>query len=158
MKDTKGFGRIYRIAPKNKKLSSPEININSVEGQLLAFKSPAINVRNLGFEKLKQQGESAVPLVKTLLADRNPYIVARSVWLLAHLGEKGKAETEKILNDPDEQLRAVAYKALRQTDADILSYAARMASDTSAYVRREVAISLKGFHLVSFWQKSYLSL
>jgi putative membrane-bound dehydrogenase-like protein len=97
MKDTKGFGRIYRIAPKNKKLSSPQININSVEGQLLAFKSPAINVRNLGFEKLKQQGESAVPLVKTLLADRNPYIAARSVWLLAHLGEKGKAETENIV-------------------------------------------------------------
>ncbi len=144
MKDKKGFGRIYRIAPKNKKLLPPKININSVEGQLLAFKSPAINVRNLGFEKLKQQGESAVPVVKTLLADKNPYIIARSVWLLAQLGEKGKAETEKILNDPDEQLRAVAYKALRQTDADILPYAERMASDTSAYIRREVAVSLKG--------------
>jgi putative heme-binding domain-containing protein len=143
MKDKKGFGRIYRIAPKNKKLLPPKININSVEGQLLAFKSPAINVRNLGFEKLKQQGESVVPVVKTLLADKNPYIVARSVWLLAQLGKNGKAETEKILDNPDEQLRAVAYKALRQTVADILPYAARMANDTSAYVRREVAVSLK---------------
>ncbi len=143
MKDKKGYGRIYRIAPKNKKLAAPKIDLNTTEGQLLALKSPAINVRNNGFEKLKQQGEAAVPIVKPLLNDQNPFIRARAVWLLAQLGEKGKAEVENILNDPHGQLRATAYKALRAVVPDILLYATKMSTDTLAFVRREVAISLR---------------
>lgn len=142
MKDTIGYGRIYRITPKNKQLISPQIDLNTMEGQLLAFKSPAINVRNLGFEKIKQQGDIAVPAVKALLNDPNPFIAARAVWLLAQLGEKGKAATEHILNDANPQLRATAYKALRVVVPDILPYAIKMATDPSAFVRREVAVSL----------------
>ncbi|MGI8635943.1 MAG: PVC-type heme-binding CxxCH protein, partial [Segetibacter sp.] len=143
MKDEKGYGRIYRITPKNKKLTVPKIDLNTVDGQLQAIKNPAINVRNLGFEKLKQQGEAVVETVKTLLTDNNPYIRARAVWLLSQLGQKGRAEVEKILSNPDTQLRAAAYRALRQTTQDILPYAVKMASDTAAFVRREVAISLR---------------
>ncbi|MEJ7677732.1 MAG: PVC-type heme-binding CxxCH protein [Segetibacter sp.] len=143
MQDKKGYGRIYRIAPKNKKLTTPQINLNTIEGQVQAFKSPAINVRNAGFEKLKQQGEAAVETLKALLANSNPYIKARAIWLLARLGEKGRAEAEKLLSDTDQLFRATAYRALRQTVPDILPYAAKMVTDTSAFVRREVAISLR---------------
>ena len=143
MKDKKAYGRIYRIAPKNKKLTIPQIDLNTIEGQLIAFKSPAINVRNQGFEKLKLQGEAAVPLVKTLLSDQNPFLHARAVWLLAQLGGKGRIETENILKDPDAQLRAAAYKAIRTVVPDIIPYATKMSTDTSAFVRREVAISLR---------------
>lgn len=143
MEDKKGYGRVYRITPKNKKLTSPKIDINTTAGQLQAFKSPAINVRNAGFQKFKQQGEAAVETVKALLADTNPYIKARAIWLLAQLGDKGRSEVEKILNDRDQLFRATAYKALRQTVADILPYAEKMAVDTSAFVRREVAVSLR---------------
>ncbi len=143
MEDKKGYGRVYRITPKNKKLTSPKIDINTTAGQLQAFKSPAINVRNAGFQKLKQQGEAAVETVKALLADTNSYIKARAIWLLAQLGDKGRSEVEKILNDRDQLFRATAYKALRQTVADILPYAEKMAVDTSAFVRREVAVSLR---------------
>jgi putative membrane-bound dehydrogenase-like protein len=142
MKDTIGYGRIYRITPKNKQLSTPQIDLNTMEGQLLAFKSPAINVRNLGFEKIKQQGDIAVPAVKALLNDPNPFIAARAVWLLAQLGEKGKEATEHILNDANPQLKATAYKALRVVVPDILPYAIKMATDPSAFVSREVAVSL----------------
>ena len=83
MKDKKGYGRIYRIVPKNKKLIAPRIDLNNIEGQLQALKSPAINVRNQGFEKLRQQGELATEPVKALLADKNPYVRARAIWLLA---------------------------------------------------------------------------
>lgn len=143
MQDKKGYGRIYRIAPKNKKLTAPSINLNTIEGQVQAFKSPAINVRNTGFQKLKQQGEAALETVKTLLTDSNPYVKARAIWLLAQLGEKGRAEVEKLLNDPDQLFRATAYRALRQTVPDILRYAQEMAADTSAFVRREIAVSLR---------------
>lgn len=143
MQDTKGYGRIYRIAPKNKKLFAPKIDLNTTTGQLLAFKSPAINVRNAGFEKLRLGVEASVDLVKPLLYDTNPYIKARAIWLLAQLGEKGKAAVEKILEDRDELYRATAYRALRAVVADVLPYAKKMEKDLSPFVRREVAISLR---------------
>jgi hypothetical protein len=143
MKDSIGYGRIYRITPKNKKLAAPKINLNTIEGQLQALKSPAINVRNQGFQKLKQAGEASVDVVKPLLSDVNPYIKARAIWLLSQLGEKGKAEVDKILSDTDAQFRATAYRALRQTVDDIVPYANKMAADNSSFVRREVAVSLR---------------
>ncbi|GEO09675.1 PVC-type heme-binding CxxCH protein [Segetibacter aerophilus] len=143
MRDRNGYGRIYRITPKNKKLTAPKINLSTAEGQLLAFKNPAINVRNLGFEKLKERGEAAAETVTALLSDNNRYIRARAVWLLSQLGPKGRAEVEKMLANPDTQIRAAAYRALQQTTTDILPYAKKLAGDTAAFVRREVAISLR---------------
>ncbi|MGN7721719.1 PVC-type heme-binding CxxCH protein [Chitinophaga sp. 22620] len=143
MQDSIGYGRIYRIVPKNKKLAAPKIDIGTTEGQIAALKSPAINVRNRGFERLRQKGEAAVPPVRELLDDRNPYIRARAVWLLAQLGAKGKAVVEEVLESKEVQLRATAYRALRQSNSDMLPYATKMINDTSSFVRREVAISLR---------------
>ncbi|HSU50985.1 MAG TPA: PVC-type heme-binding CxxCH protein [Segetibacter sp.] len=143
MKDEKGYGRIYRITPKNRKLIAPKIDLNTISGQLEAFTNPAINVRNEGFEKLKQGGDRSVKKVKPLLENDNPYIKARAVWLLAQLGKKGMNEVEKLLSGSDVELRATAYRALRQFTPDVLPYATKMSTDTSAFVRREVAISLR---------------
>jgi putative membrane-bound dehydrogenase-like protein len=143
MEDSLGYGRIYRIAPKNKKLVAPKIDLATSEGQLLAFKSPAINVRNIGFELLKRNGSNVNDLVKSLLTDANPYIKARTIWLLSQSGEEGVTAAGKFLADPDPQFRATAYRALRQTVKDILPYAQKMAADESPFVRREVAISLR---------------
>lgn len=143
MKDKEAYGRIYRIAPKNKRLFAPKIDLNTVTGQLLAFESPAINVRSQGFEKLKSQGEAVVPVVKALLHNENNFIRARAVWLLAQLGRKGRTATENMLMSTDVQLRATAYRALRSIVDDILPYAGKLAADTSSFVRREVAISVR---------------
>lgn len=143
IEDTISYGRVYRITPKNKKLTIPKIDLNTTAGQLLAFKNSAINVRNQGFEKLKQQGESVIESLLPLLDDSNRYVQARTIWLLSQLGEKGRSVVEKILDDPDDQYRATAYRALRQTVRDILPYSQKMAKDNSTFVRREVAISLR---------------
>ena len=143
MEDTAGYGRIYRIAPKNKKLIPPKIDLGSVEGQIEALKNPAINVRNSAFEKLKAQGPAVIPQVKLLLKDKNPFVQARAVWLLSQLGDDGKKETETILNNPDEMLRAAAFRALRQRGAGLLLYAKKLSEDPSPFVRREVAVALR---------------
>ncbi len=143
MSDTMGYGRIYRISPKNKTLAAPVIDLKTGEGQIQALKSPAINVRNQGFQGLKQQGEAAIPLVQPLLSDQNPFIRARATWLMGQLGEKGIAELEKLLKHSDELMRATAYRALRQVVPDILPYAHQLSKDRSAFVRREVAISVR---------------
>ena len=143
MKDSIGYGRIYRIAPKNKKLSNPTIDLSTLNGQIEAFKSPAVNVRNIAFEKLKQGGVPAIEEVKKLLLDENPFVRARVVWLLSKISEEGKKEVEKILSNSDEKLRATAFRSLRKATNNILPYAKQLSTDSSAFVRREVAIALR---------------
>jgi putative membrane-bound dehydrogenase-like protein len=143
MKDSLGYGRIYRIAPKKNKLINPKIDLTTTEGQISALKNPAVNVRNLAFEKLRQQGTSVIEPVKKLLTDINPYVQARAVWLLSQLGDAGKNETVKILGNTDAILRATAFRALRQVVPDIMPYAKILSADTAAFVRREVAVALR---------------
>jgi putative membrane-bound dehydrogenase-like protein len=95
MKDKKGYGRIYRITPKGKNLKAPVINTEKTKGQILALTNPAVNIRLLGFEKLKAQGDKVVKPVSELLTDPNPYHRARAIWLLSQLGPKGQTEGQR---------------------------------------------------------------
>ncbi|MEX6689397.1 c-type cytochrome [Danxiaibacter flavus] len=143
MQDSTGYGRIYRIAPKNKKLKRPLYDFSTTEGQLQAMQSPAINVRGWAIDQLRQQGESVIPKVLPLLNASNPYYRARAVWLLSQLGNSGIAETEKILDNGDPQLRVAAFRALRETGKDVMPYCRKLVNDTSSMVRREVAIAIR---------------
>jgi hypothetical protein len=64
---------------------------------------------------VKETGDAVVGQVKAMLSDNNPYISARAIWLLSQLGPKGKEETERMLDNPNQLLRATAFRALRQT-------------------------------------------
>ena len=143
MLDTIGNGRIYRISPKNKKLKSPDINLNTTKGQIEALSSPTVNVRYMGYKHLKNQGEVVVGDVETLLSATNPYHQARAVWLLSELGDKGVKIVENILkNEPNPRLRVTAFRALKRNNAKLLEYAKIAVDDPSPAVRREVAIAL----------------
>jgi putative membrane-bound dehydrogenase-like protein len=148
MRDGKGYGRIYRITPKSRTLTTPVLDLRTTAGQVQALLSPAVNVRSSGFERLKAESAAALPAVQKILADPNPYHRARAVWLMAHLGPDGVKEVEGRLADPDAQLRIAAFRALRQVKTSILAEARRLATDTSPAVRREVALALRGvpFH------------
>ncbi len=142
MQDKKAFGRIYRITPKGRKLTAPTLNLNTTEGQIAALKSPAVNVRNLGFVALKAQGEKVVPAVKALLSDENPFVRARAVFLLAQLGEAG-LDVLKV-GTPDQELKIVAFRAMRAARPETMPLLCDLlASDPDPAVRREVAIALR---------------
>jgi putative membrane-bound dehydrogenase-like protein len=141
--DDKTVGAIYRIAPKGFKSVIPQFDLNTTEGQVTALKNPSINVRASGFIRLKAQGAAAVPAVTALLTDTNPFIRARAIYLLAQLGASGVATVEKQFASADAQTRVVAYRALRRAGQPYLAHAAKLASDASAAVRREVATSLR---------------
>lgn len=136
MQDSTGFGRIYRITRKGTKMVPPSIDLNTIDGQIAALKSPAINVRNAGYLRLKARGSAAIEPLKALLSDKNPYIEARAIWLMP------VNELEKLLTHTEAITRATAYRALRQAVPDILPYAEKMVSDASPFVQREVAASL----------------
>jgi putative membrane-bound dehydrogenase-like protein len=143
------IGRIYRVAPKDRALRSPSIDLATPAGQIQALLSPAVNVRYAGFTALRNRGASAVPEVKALLARENPYHRARAIWLLAQLGSGGAREVETLLSHPDPQVRVTSYRALRAAGADPLPHAVRLARDPSAAVRREVAVSLRDVPLAA---------
>lgn len=146
-RDNTTSGTIYRIAPKGFKSKVPKFDLAMTAGQIEALKSPAVNVRNSGFTRLKAQGDKAVPAVAALLKDENPYIAARATWLLAQLGPAGVAKVKPLLDSKNETTRLVAYRALRRANVDVLANATKMIGDKSAAVRREVALTMRDLPL-----------
>ena len=142
MGDSTGYGRIYRITPKNKELKSPELDMSTTEGQLEALLSPAVNVRFDAHQRLKAKGRAVLAQVGELLNHGNPFVRDRAIWLLASLGPEGKAEVEKLLNRPEEEVRLVAFRALRHAADDVLPYVELLLNDSSAFVKRELIIAV----------------
>ena len=147
MRDLNHAAAIYRITRKGDNPRPAKYDINTEAGQIASLKSPANNVRDAGFTRLKAAGEKSLPAVKALLDDPNEYIQARAVWLLAQLGDKGIAEVEKILSHDDAQMRIAAFRALRFVEHKLLEHAAALAKDPSIAVRREVALALRNLSL-----------
>ena len=143
MHDGKGHGRIYRITPKGGKLRRPSVDLSTTSGQIQALLSPAVNVRSSGFERLKAKGQEALPAVKNVLADANPFHRARAIWLLAQLGSEGVQEVRRLLTDADPQVRVTAFRALRRIQSRVEDEARRLSQDSSPAVRREAALSLR---------------
>ena len=141
--DDQTAGAIYRVAPKGFKPVVPKFDLATTAGQIAALRSPAVNVRALGYVKLHTQGAAAVAPVAALLADPNPYIRARAIWLLADLGTDGLARVEKLVGEADAQMRLTAFRALRRHEHKVLAYAAKLAADSSPAVRREVAVAMR---------------
>lgn len=143
--DEAASGVIYRIAPAKFKPNSPKIDLTTTEGAVAALKSPANNVRWCGFDKLRRDGAASFDAVAPVLADSNPFVAARAIWLLPHLGEKGIAKLAELLTSKDEKIRLAAFRSIRRTDGkiDALPYARKLATDESAAVRAEAAMEMR---------------
>jgi putative membrane-bound dehydrogenase-like protein len=136
-------GAIYRIAPKGFKSSVPKFDAATIDGLITALRSPAVNVRAIGFAGLKARGASAVNAVAALLSDPNPYMRGRAIFLLYQLGPEGQKRAGTPESQSDPALKIAAYRAMRRAGLDVLPAAARLARDADAGVRREVALSLR---------------
>ena len=148
MKDTTGYGRIYRITRKGKTLTAPEINLSTVDGQLQALRNPATNVRHTALQLLKSSGAAIIPQLKEMLREENPYHQARAVWLMSQLGDVGIAAVEDLLDNENTDIRVVAFRALRNArEEKLVAYAKQLAGDPSPWVRREVAIAVRDLAL-----------
>ena len=108
-------GTIYRIAPKGFKPKVPKVDFTTPDGAVAALKSPAVNVRGAAHYAVKGFGEKARPALEKLLSDENPAVRARAIWLLSHL-PRAKARLLQLMADPDEQIRLVTFRAIRQLE------------------------------------------
>jgi putative membrane-bound dehydrogenase-like protein len=151
MKDSIGYGRIYRITPKGKNPTSPLIDFNTEDGLLEALKSPAINVRAFGYERAQALGSgiNRKKLVQKLLSSENPYHHARAAWLLSTSDSAGKKTLEQWIAGKDTRLGVVAFRALRKTatKSELLKLISQHLG-RSSFLDREMAIALRDFNWV----------
>ena len=143
--DREHIGKIYRIAPKGFKPARAKLN---TAGDMIT--SPAHNVRFHGFQQFKKQGSAALPEVKQLLNHSNPWIAARAIWLLPHLGEEGIAELRKVPQShagKDYRYRAAALRSALRFDKQGLGWSMieQLQDDPSAHVRRVILTHLRDF-------------
>lgn len=136
-------GTIYRITRKGEKpLGQPEIDFTTAAGQIAALHSPAVNVRSHAAALLVAAGD-AEP-VAAIPESANAVETARHLWVLAQLGDEGRATVTAYLKSDDTQLQITAYRALRLADpGGLLERAKLLAGSPSPAVRREVALSLR---------------
>ena len=119
-RDESASGAIYRIAPKGFKSDIPSLDLKSVDGSLNALKSPNPAVRYLGFQALKNFGDSALPKVEELLQDRNPYLCGPGNLVAPPSGRKGKKENRgRCFDSKNRNHRLVAYRSLRRMGFDM---------------------------------------
>lgn len=136
-------GAIYRIAPKGFVSKVPAFDAKTIDGLITALRSPAVNVRAIGFEGLKARGAAAVNAVAALLNDPNLYMRGRAIHLLYQLGPEGRQRVGTPESHQDPALRIAAHRAMRRAGLDVIPAATRLARDADAGVRREVALSMR---------------
>jgi putative heme-binding domain-containing protein len=136
-------GAIYRIAPKGFVSRAPAFDAATIDGLITALRSPAVNVRAIGFEGLKARGAAAVNAVAALLKDPSPYIRGRAIHLLYQLGPEGRQRAGSPESYTDPALRIAAYRGMRRAGLDVMPVAARLARDADPGVRREVALTMR---------------
>lgn len=150
MKDSIGYGRIYRITPKGKKLQAPKLELQNLAGQLTAFQNPAPNVRAQAYQALLQQRGKHLPELEALLHTENPYVQARTVFLLGKtLPSSALLSTlEPLLKGQEaERLKIAVLRTLRSelTSEVFLALCARHATSNLPMLRREIALALRDF-------------
>ena len=113
-------GAIYRIAPKGFVSKVPRFDAATIDGLITALRSPAVNVRAIGFEGLKARGAAAVNAVAALLNDPSPYMRGRAIYLLYQLGPEGRQRAGAPESHTDPALRIAAYRAMRRAGLDVM--------------------------------------
>ena len=112
-------GAIYRIAPKGFVSKVPTFDAATIDGLITALRSPAVNVRAIGFEGLKARGAAAVNAVAALLNDPSPYMRGRAIFLLYQLGPEGRQRAGAPESYTDPALRIAAFRAMRRAGLDV---------------------------------------
>jgi len=134
-------GTIYRVAPKGFVAKVPEIDLSTMHGAAKALASPAVNVRMLGFERLRKQNVGGKMLGILLVGKGNSsYLQARRAWLTA-LSEPERMARE-IMGET-EQMQLVLFRALRLAKYDVVALSSKLVTDTSQAVRAVIATAMR---------------
>jgi putative heme-binding domain-containing protein len=143
MGDADGRGRIYRLAPVGNKPSVPKLDLTSPGGLTAALASPNQSTQFVARTALIAQGASAAAALLRMWHQNDPYLRARSLWILGTLGTAGTAAIQEALHDRDPRFRVLGLRVARQNGANMLELTKPVLHDESPQVRREIALVLR---------------
>ena len=134
-------GRLFRIAPPGAKYSVPRFDYSTPRGASEALKNPNLAVRFKAWMALCEMGEDAVSVLARLRQDPNPRIRARALWLYGK--ENFGLAVTRARQDHDPNVRLVAIRLTKQLASSPAEVCGTLANDSSAAVRRELALALR---------------
>src|SRR5262249_17735392 len=107
-------GRIYRVAPVDRKAEARKADFSSVKGLIAALRSPVIAAQDAARRSLLNhakfdRGAVTTPLVN-LLTSGQPHERARAFWVLYQI--LGLEAVTDALENPDPRLREQAVRIL----------------------------------------------
>ncbi len=137
-------GRLFLVAPEGHKYHVPKTDLTTLAGAAEALKSPNEATRYLAWNKLHEAGAEAEKPLLSLWNSDNPVNRARALWLLGKIKGKGQHYVDAAIADKDSDIRITGIRLARQNGTDLLSACEKLSKDSSAQVRREVAIALRG--------------
>jgi putative membrane-bound dehydrogenase-like protein len=135
-------GRVYRVAPKGKKLDPPRLKFDNAKDCVTALQSPNQDARYQAWTKLHAMQDKAESELTKLRKDKDPRIEARAFHLLAGIKGKEQKYIDDALADQNEDIRCAALRHIRSANMDSIPAVKKLANDPSPAVRRECALSL----------------
>ena len=136
-------GRVIRLAPPGVKPTVPKLDLKTPAGAVAALKSPNRATYYLAWTAVQKFGPAAVPALQKLWKSGPAHHRARALQALTRLAGQSTKGIAAGLQDPDPNLRITAYRIARDLNQSVLTHAQKLATDPSAAVRREVAVSLR---------------
>lgn len=146
-------GRLFRIASPGAKYNVPKYDLSTAAGAVAALRNPCTSVRYLAFQAISRMGTSAHAELNKMIADSNPRMRARALWLLSKTGD-AKQAVQRATSDSDSDVRIAGIRMARQAKLQAKEYFPRLLGDSNPAVLRELAIALredKGADMASNW-------
>ena len=137
-------GRIFRLAPAGHRSSVPALELETEAGVLAAFGSPNQATRYRAYQELTLRGEEErAAILLRAWHDGSEALKARALWMLAGLGDDGRAALDEALGADDPRFRVLALRVSRMLEIGLADKLAALADDPDPQVRREVALFLR---------------
>jgi putative membrane-bound dehydrogenase-like protein len=138
-------GRLFRITPGDGDIAyrTPKFDFTTVGGAIKALQNPNDAARALAWQALHAMGGEAEAELQKLAESDNPIYRARALWLLGKITDRGMKTIKQALTDSDANVRTVGIRLARQLGVNVDVYAPMVMNDSSAAVRRELAIALR---------------
>ncbi len=124
-------------------MSSPNLITPRPRVLPAALRNPNLAVRYKAWTALHEMGAAAESELLKLFADPNPRLQARALWLLGKIDGRGQHYVELARSDSNPDIRITAIRLAKQLGMTPSIACAKLATDASPAVRRELALALK---------------
>lgn len=139
-------GRVFRVTPKGHQgYRVPKYNYSSVEGAIQALHNPSYAVRYVAFKTLHAMGGKAESQLAEMFRSDNPRMQARALWLLGKIDGRQQHYVNQAITDSNSDIRITGLRLARQSNLDLGPILDKLATDSSAAVRRECALALRHY-------------